>query len=146
MDTPTSPQPEGIHPPKLFTASCLALLATSVSFAVVSAIMPSLKERFILSNEQVGYIGGAQLWGFTLSIFVFGPLCDTLGMRLVLRLALLGHFGSVLLFWSAGGYWTLFAGALSSGLGNGLVEAACNPLVATLYPDRKTEKLNQFHV
>jgi len=27
-----------------------------------------------------------------------------------------------------------------------LVEAACNPLVAALYPDDKTVKLNQFHV
>ena len=31
-------------------------------------------------------------------------------------------------------------------MGNGLIEAAANPLVATIYPDRKTEKLNIFHV
>ena len=34
---------------------------------------------------------------------------------------------------------------MTIGLANGLIEAACNPLVATLYPDRKTETLNQFH-
>jgi predicted MFS family arabinose efflux permease len=32
------------------------------------------------------------------------------------------------------------------GLGNGLVEAFVNPLTATIYPDRKTEKLNLLHV
>ena len=37
-------------------------------------------------------------------------------------------------------------GALTIAFANGLVEGACNPLVATLYPDRKTQKLNQFHV
>src|SRR6266540_7512544 len=142
----SSPQAEDVHPTKLFTASCLALLATSVSFAVVSAIMQPLKEEFILTNEQVGYIGGAQLWGFALAIFVFGPLCDVIGMRRLLRFALLGHFGSVVLFYFAQCYWMLIAGALSSSLGNGLVEAACNPLVATLYPGLKTEKLNHFHV
>ena len=31
-------------------------------------------------------------------------------------------------------------------MANGLVEAACNPLVAVLYPENKTVKLNQFHV
>src|SRR5690606_19342966 len=39
-----------------------------------------------------------------------------------------------------------FFGALVIALGNGLVEAACNPLVATLYPNEKTVRLNQFHV
>ena len=46
----------------------------------------------------------------------------------------------------AGGFATLFAGALVISMANGLVEAACNPLVASLYPDNKTVKLNQFHV
>ena len=27
-----------------------------------------------------------------------------------------------------------------------MVEAACNPLVATLYPNEKTKMLNRFHV
>ena len=40
----------------------------------------------------------------------------------------------------------LFAGTLAVGLGNGLVEAFVNPLTATIYPDRKTEKLNLLHV
>lgn len=46
----------------------------------------------------------------------------------------------------ADGFWMLFGGALIIALGNGLVEAACNPLVAALYPRDKTVKLNQFHV
>ena len=46
----------------------------------------------------------------------------------------------------ATGFWLLFAGALIIGMANGLVEAAGNPLVATLYPNEKTKKLNQFHV
>jgi len=47
---------------------------------------------------------------------------------------------------AGGGFWTLFVGALVIAMANGLVEAACNPLVAALYPDNKTVKLNQFHV
>ena len=43
-------------------------------------------------------------------------------------------------------YWSLFGGTLLFGIANGSVEAACNPLIAALYPDNKTTKLNQFHV
>jgi MFS family permease len=135
-----------VRPRKLFVASCVALVATSVTFAVVGAVMLTLKREFVLSNLQIGWIGGAALWGFAVSQLVFAPLCDTLGMRRLLRLAFASHLVGALTMIFAGGFATLFAGALILSMGNGLVEAACNPLVAALYPDDKTVKLNQFHV
>lgn len=135
-----------INPGRLFTGSCLSLIATSVTFAVIGSIMGPIKTAFVLTNAEAGYIGGAALWGFTISIFILGPLVDALGMRFLLRFAFLCHAAGVLIMVFAGGFWMLFWGALVLALGNGTVEAACNPLVATVYPDRKTEKLNQFHV
>jgi hypothetical protein len=131
---------------RLFVGSCFSLIATAVCFAVVGAIMGPLKEQFVLSNEQVGWIGGAAIWGFTVTIFVFGPLCDVLGMRNLLWFALLCHFAGALTMIFADGFWMLGAGALVLSLGNGTVEAVCNPLIATIYPDQKTKKLNQFHM
>lgn len=131
---------------RLFGGSCVALVATSVAFATVGAVMFSLKGEFALTNAQVGWIGGAALWGFAVSQLVFSPFCDTLGMRFLLRAAFAGHLAGTLIMIFAGGFWGLFAGALIIAMANGLVEAACNPLVATLYPDNKTVKLNQFHV
>ena len=124
----------------------MALVATSVAFATVGAIMLALKRDFVLTNEQVGLIGGAALWGFAVSQVVFAPFADTLGMRALLRLAFVGHLvGSVNMIFATG-FATLFSGALIIAMANGLVEAACNPLVAALFPDNKTVKLNQFHV
>ena len=131
---------------RLFIGSCVALIATSVAFATVGAIMLSLKREFVLTNEEVGWIGGAALWGFAVSQLLFAPFADTLGMRFLLRLSFVGHFLGVLTMIIAGGFWALFVGALVIAMANGLVEAACNPLVAVLYPDNKTVKLNQFHV
>lgn len=131
---------------RLFLGSCVALVATSVAFATVGAIMLALKRDFVLTNQEVGWIGGAALWGFAVSQLVFAPLCDTLGMRFLLRLAFLGHLAGTGIMMVAGGFWTLFVGALVIAMANGLVEAACNPLVAALYPENKTVKLNQFHV
>ena len=136
-----------LHRQRLFAASCFSLVATSVAFAVVGDSMGGMKGEFILSNADVGWIGGAGLWGFTLSIIVLGPLCEALGMKRLMWFAFLCHLlGTVVLMLAPGGFWGLFAGALIVALGNGTVEAACNPLVATLYPDKKTQKLNQFHV
>lgn len=135
-----------IKPGKLFAGSCTALVATAMTFAVLSSIMNPLKEQFLLTNEQVGWIGGAALWGFPISILIFGPLCSVLGMRFLLRLAFVFFVAGVSVMIFAGGFWMLFIGALTIAFANGLVEGACNPLVATIFPDRKVEKLNQFHV
>ncbi len=131
---------------RLFLGSCLALIATSVAFAVIGDIMGTLKNVFVLTNTQVGWIGGAALWGFTVSMIVLGPLCDALGMKRLLWFALICHLAGPLIMIFANGFSMLFVGALVLALGNGTVEAACNPLVTTLYPDNKTVKLNQFHV
>lgn len=135
-----------VHRGQLFVASCFALIATAVCFAVVGDIMGDLKSRFVLSNEQVGYIGGAAIWGFTIAMAAFGSFVDVLGMRNLLFFALLCHLAGALTMMFGANFVTLFSGALILALGNGTVEAVCNPLIATLFPDRKTEKLNQFHV
>jgi len=136
----------GANAGRLFLGSCVALIATSVAFATIGAVMFALKGEFGLNNAQVGWIGGAALWGFAVSQLVFAPLCDTLGMRFLVRMAFVGHLAGSLIMIFAGGFATLFVGALVISMANGLVEAACNPLVASLYPDNKTVKLNQFHV
>jgi len=135
-----------VHPRRLFTASCFALIATSVCFGVIGASMGGLKQEFLLSNEMVGWIGGAALWGFTISIFLLGPLVDSMGMRNQMWFAFACHLAGALTMIFAQNFTFLFLGALVLSLGNGTVEAVCNPLVATIYPDKKTEKLNQFHV
>jgi len=141
---------EGINSSRLFTGSCVSLISTAVVFGVVTSMMGDFKSVFALTNTEAGNIGGATIWGFTISIFIFGPLCDAIGMRILMRFSLLCHIvGPLLMIFAerfGNGYWALFIGALVTSLANGTVEAVCNPLVATIYPDRKTQKLNQFHV
>jgi MFS family permease len=131
---------------RLFLGSCMALVATSTAFGVVGASMLALKNEFILTNQQIGWIGGAALWGFTVSMVLFGPFVDSVGMKNLMRLAWVAHLVGTLTMIFSTGFAGLFVGALIIAMGNGLVEAACNPLVAALYPDDKTVKLNQFHV
>jgi MFS family permease len=130
---------------RLFTASCIALIATAMSFAIRGDIMGDFERLFALSKTDVGWIAGAAFWGFGFSILLGGPLCDLLGMGTILRLAALGHIGGVIATIAAPNFAVLFAATLVIGIANGLVEAAINPLVATIYSGDKTRRLVALH-
>lgn len=131
---------------RLFAASCVALIVTAMSFALRGGAAGDWATEFSLTNEQVGWINGTAFWGFTLAMVVGGPLCDALGMKRIVGIAFLGHLAGILLTIFAWDYWSLYTGTLLFGIANGAVEAACNPLIAALYPKDKTTKLNHFHV
>jgi MFS family permease len=134
------------HRTRLFIASCIALIATAMHFAVRGDIMNAFGTEFRIGPEDVGLAASAWAYGFSISIFIGGQLVDWLGMGKILALAFLAHVLGIFMTVFATGFWMLFAATLFIGFGNGLVEAAVNPLVATIYSDRKTEKLNQLHV
>lgn len=135
-----------MNPARLFRASCLALIVTAMSFALRGGATGDWMAQFDLSNEQVGWVNGTAFWGFTLAMMFGGPLVDSLGFKRILGIAFFGHIAGVLLTILAWDFWSLFTGTLLFGIANGSVEAACNPLVATLYPKDQTTKLNHFHV
>jgi MFS family permease len=152
---------------RLFLASCVALIATAMTFAIRGDIMGDFERDFALSKTEVGWIAGAAFWGFGLSILLGGPLCDLLGMGTLMRLAAAGHILGTLATIAAAsiaaalpfvdavgrrisadsspGFGVLFAATLIIGIANGLVEAAINPLVATIYSNDKTRKLVTLH-
>jgi MFS family permease len=66
-------------------------------------------------------------------------------MRNLLYLAFGLHIVGVVGFITAPSYGLMSTSMLLAGFGNGLVEAVINPLIATLYPEEKTHKLNVLH-
>ena len=74
-----------------------------------------------------------------------GPLCDVVGMKRLVWIAFIGHVIGIIMTIFATGFWSLFISTLVLGISNGMVEAACNPLITSLFPDNKTQKLNLFH-
>jgi fucose permease len=131
---------------RLFTASCVALIVTAMSFALRGAATGAWVAEFNLTNEQAGWVNGTAFWGFTLAMVFGGPLVDALGLGRIISLAFVGHAAGIILTLVAWDFWSLFIGTLIFGIANGSVEAACNPLVASLFPKDQTTKLNHFHV
>ncbi|WP_341937547.1 MFS transporter [Marinimicrobium sp. C2-29] len=142
----------GINRKRLFVGACIALFPTAFSFALLGGILGQLKTEFILTNASIGMIGGAVLWGMALSLIFVAPFLEKVGLKAAATGAFFSHLIGVSVVLSAyfvagspSGYWVLFLGAIVMGVGNGLIEAAGNPMTAALYPERKTVKLNHFH-
>lgn len=137
---------QAVNHKQLFLASRIALIATAMTFAFRAALEGTWGTEFTLTKEQIGWIFAPAFYGFTLAMIFGGPLCDFLGMKKLVGLAFLGQAAGVIIYLVAKDATMLFVGTLCIGIGNGMVEAACNPLVITLYPENKTTMLNKFHV
>lgn len=141
---------QAVNRNQLFVASCLALLVTSLSFGIRAGILGRLGVEFNLDKAELGTIAATAFWGFPLAVIIGGMVVDVIGMKKLLILAFLFHLAGIVLTIFAGSFgnpfWSLFISTLCIGIANGTVEAACNPLVASLYTDNKTTKLNHFHL
>ena len=131
---------------QLFIAARIALIFTSMTFAFRASLEGVWSHDFSLTKEQLGWIFSPAFWGFTLAMLFGGPLVDVLGMKRILVFAFIGHIAGVILYLVAKDATMLFIGTVCIGIGNGMVEAACNPLTVTLFPENKTTMLNRFHV
>jgi MFS family permease len=147
-----------MNPGRLFLASCLALVTTSMVFSIRGDILDALGADFHLNKQQLGLILSPAFWGFTLSILIGGSLVDYFGMRRLLALSSWGYIVAVLAivfaprpsapvtpYYTDPGFLLLYGGMLTLGLSQGLVEGVINPLCATLYPHDKTAKMNVLH-
>ena len=130
---------------QLFNASCVALVVTALAFATRGSFVEAWAEEFNLTHTQVGWIVGTAFWGFTLAMIFGGPLVDIIGLGRIISIAFFCHVVGIVLTIIATGFWTLFISTLFVGIANGSVEAACNPLITSMYTDEKTRRLNRFH-
>lgn len=137
---------ENINRNQLFIASCVALTVTSMTFAIRAGMLGDLGVQFGLTTQQLGYIAGTAFWGFPLAVIIGGALVDAIGMKKLMYAAFASHVLGIVLTIASGGFWGLFLSTLLIGIANGLVEAVCNPLIASMYPENKTTKLNHFHI
>jgi len=131
---------------RLFIASCLALLVTAITFAIRAKIEGVFSTDYGLSKEEVGRALAPAFWGFAVAMFAGGYFIDIVKTKTIVWLAFAMHLIGIVLLLLAKDYTSLFLANVFIGLGNGSVEAACNPLVATLFPNNKTKMLNRFHV
>ena len=155
---------DSINRKRLFNGCVVSLVATAFGFAVRAAILENWRAEFNLSQEQIGYLLGAGLFPFAISIILFSLIIDRLGNGVSMAIAFTLHVLSAAITLAAplalagagagpeailagqkAGFALLYLGTFTFALGNGTVEAVINPVTATLFDRDKTRYLNILH-
>lgn len=143
---------------KLYYIGNLSIFMIGLGFAVRANIAPNLQaeiyDKIDMANSaaMVGEALGATFTGFALTLLFGSALVDYVGMKKMMLLSALGYVAGAcgLLFAAsspemAGIDNIVLMSLLLTGLGWGAVEASSNPMVASLYPEEKTKRLNILH-
>ncbi len=133
---------------RLLWAGFVAILAAGMGFGIRGGIFDNWGAEFGFTATQLGAIGGAGFSGFCFGIIIGGLVCDRIGYGKLVIVAFVLHVLSAVVTVSATGdaaYTTLYLGMFLFALANGTLEAVANPLVATLFPEKRTHYLNILH-
>jgi MFS family permease len=140
---------------RLLWAGFMAILASGVGFSIRAGILNQWADRFGFTQTELGGITGGGLTGFGIVILLSSLIADKFGYGKLMVSAFLVHLASLVLTLAAGpayasggkdaAYMCLFWGMFLFAVGNGIAEAVVNPLVATLFPSKKTHYLNILH-
>ncbi len=149
---------EHIDRKRLYYVGNLSIFMIGLGFAVRANIAPDLQtdiyDKIDLANSaaMVGEALGITFTGFALTLLFGSALVDLVGMKRMLLLSAFGYLaGSMgllaasLMPVSGAVESMVLVSLLLTGLGWGAVEAASNPMIAALYPEEKTDRLNKLH-
>jgi MFS family permease len=146
--------PNGITPNanRLLWAGFMAILAAGVGFSIRGGILGIWAGKFGFTGLETGLINGAGFTGFCFGIIVGGLIADKIGYGKLIVTALILHVLSAVVTFAANdgmatrtAFVYLWSGTFIFALANGTLEAVANPLVATLFPDKRTHYLNILH-
>ncbi len=140
---------------RLLWAGFMAILAAGVGFSIRAGILGQWAQQYGFTQTELGAITGGGLTGFGIIILLSSLIADRIGFGPLMFLAFGMHLVSAALTlatgaaFEAGGkdlaFQCLFWGMFLFAIGNGIAEAVVNPLVATLFPQKKTHYLNILH-
>jgi MFS family permease len=140
---------------RLLWAGFFAIFASGVGFAVRTRVLALWAADYGFTMTELGEITGGGLVGFGIIILLGSLIAEHVGYGKLMILALITHLVSAILqlctgaiyeaFGRDGVYWNLYIAMFLFSIGNGICEAVVNPVVATLFPDRKTHYLNILH-
>ena len=88
---------EQIDRKRLLIGCVVSLVATAFGFAVRAAILQEWRAEFNLSQEQIGYLLGAGLFPFAISIILFSLIIDRIGNGVSMAIAFTLHVVSAII-------------------------------------------------
>jgi MFS family permease len=137
---------------RLLWAGFMAILAAGIGFAIRGGILDNWGGEYGFTQSTLGIISGAGFTGFCFGIIIGGVIVDKIGYGKLVVAAFLLHILSAIVTLAVPSgatantaYNYLFWGTFLFAVANGTLEAVANPLVATLFPNKRTHYLNILH-
>jgi MFS family permease len=140
---------------RLLWAGFMAIMASGVGFSIRAGILGQWAEQYGFTQTELGAITGGGLTGFGIIILISALIADKIGYGALMVTAFAMHLASAALTLATGAafasggkpaaFQCLFWGMFLFAVGNGIAEAVVNPLVATLFPTKRTHYLNILH-
>jgi MFS family permease len=140
---------------RLLWAGFMAIMASGVGFSIRAGILGQWAEQYGFTQTELGAITGGGLTGFGIIILISALIADKIGYGVLMVTAFAMHLTSAALTLATGAafasggkpaaFQCLFWGMFLFAVGNGIAEAVVNPLVATLFPAKRTHYLNILH-
>ncbi len=154
VSTP-GPYPTAPNAYRLLWAGFFAIFASGVGFSVRGGILLDWANQYGFTMSELGGITGGGLTGFGIIIILGSFIADRVGHGRLMVLAFILHLLSAALqlatapiyeqFGRDATYWSLYVAMFMFSIANGTCEAVVNPMVATLFPKKKTHYLNILH-
>ena len=142
----------GVNANRLLWAGFMAILAAGVGFGIRGGILATWGAEFGFTGQQLGEITGAGFTGFCFGIIIGGVIVDKIGYGKLVFAAFLFHALSAFVTFAATegqavetAFSYLYWGTFIFAVANGTLEAVANPLVSTLFPNKRTHYLNILH-
>lgn len=134
---------------RLLWAGSMAIFAAGAGFGIRGGIFDNWSREFGFTAGQLGQIGAMGLIGFCFGIIIGGLVADKIGYGKLVITAFVTHVLSAIVTFAAStpdnAYMMLMWGMFIFAFANGTLEAVANPLVATLFPTKRTHYLNILH-
>lgn len=131
------------------------LLITSGAFVSMSFIgmsrtflgtaLPAIRSSFELTILQAGTLTALLQLGFSISVFIGGPISDVFKKNSILMLGCLLMGINLILFGFSEWFWLNLIGIVFIGIGGGLIESSSNPLVIQLFPGKEAMVIQLHH-
>ena len=128
---------------KFVTYICyMIMLLFCVIFTMISPLLMSIADTFLMNMTQAGFIFGANYIGFIVFITIGGILADRIGKKVLLSVTFVGLTAVLSIVSYAPNYIILyFLMALIGGL-NGIIQSQVSALIAELNPENPDVCIN----
>ena len=121
----------------------LSFLGMSRTF--LGTALPAIRSSLALTILQAGTLTALLQLGFSIAVFVGGPISDTFKKSSMLMFGCFVMGINLLLFGFSNLFWVSCIGIVLVGIGGGLIESSSNPLLIQLFPGRESIVMNLHH-